>query len=303
MNACVNLRNVDLNLLVSLDALLTEGNVTAAARRLGRTQPAVSAQLNRLRAIFGDRLLVPQRRGMAATPRALELAAPLWTLLGGIESFVSERRAFDPATSTLTVRIATSDAVHAMVGVPLVARLQTRAPSLRVALTRLDGRGIEGAFEGGTLDLALLRPESMAPHWHTRRLMEETFVCVLRQGHPAADRLDLDTFCALDHLMVSPDGGGFTGAVDAALAAVGRRRRVTVSVQDFLAAPRIVERTDLVATLHRRLACGFGPGLVLLTPPLPVPGFAIDMAWHPRTQTDPAQAWLRAQVADVAAAL
>ena len=297
----MDLRGVDLNLLVSLDALLAERNVTLAARRLGLSQPAVSAQLNHLRRLFNDPLLVPQRRGMAPTGRALELARPLKAMLGGVEAFIAERAAFDPATTTLTVRIATTDAIQYVLGVPLVERLRAQAPSLRVALLRADSRTIEGAFEAGALDLVMVTPGYLAPHWRTRRLMTERFACLLRRGHPAAGRpLDLETFCALDHLMVSPDGGGFAGAVDAALASVGRSRHVALSVQDFLIVPALLERTDLIATMPARLSRSFPKTLKVLQPPLEVVGFAVDMAWHPRTHTDTAQQWLRAQAVEVA---
>ena len=175
---------------------------------------------------------------------------------------------------------------------------------MRVALVRADGRFSGPALDAGDIDLLFVPPGSLAPHIMVRRVLSERFACVLRRGHPAAAApLDLDAFCALDHLLVSPDGAGFSGAVDAALAGLGRRRRVMLSVQDFLVAPRIIAQTDLIATMHTRLLAGFPETLAILPPPLDLSGFGIDMAWHPRTQADPAQHWLRTQAAEVAAGL
>jgi DNA-binding transcriptional LysR family regulator len=134
----------------------------------------------------------------------------------------------------------------------------------------------------------------------TRALYDETFLCVLRPGHPAAQRpLDLDTFCALDHVLVSTSGGGFTGVVDEALARLGRSRRVVVSLTSFLVAPELVAESDLICTVPARLARRWSGVLNVMSPPCEVGAFSIHMGWHPRAHSDPAQRWLREQVAAV----
>jgi len=149
------LSRIDLNLLVSLDVLLTERNVTHAARRLSLSQPALSAQLKQLRAMLGDPLLLPAARGMTPTARALELQGPLRATLATLGSLVAEGQPFDPASARDTFHIAATDSVQAAVCVPLVARLRARAPGVRVALLPADGGRLGEQLASGELDLAL----------------------------------------------------------------------------------------------------------------------------------------------------
>ncbi|WP_342234533.1 LysR family transcriptional regulator [Inquilinus sp. OTU3971] len=298
----MDLHRVDLNLLVSLDALLTERNVTRAARRLGKSQSAMSTQLRHLRRIFGDPLLIPQARGVLPTDRALELAGPLKQLLADLEAFMAERAGFDPATTAMTLRVAAADAIQAVLGVPLLRRLRRSAPGLRLALKRVAVDTFDHELETGRLDLLFVTRADLLPHWRARPVYREQFVCAMRQGHPAASgQLDLAAFCEAEHVLVSTSGGGFTGVVDEALADLGRVRRVAVSVHDFLIVPRILAETDLIATLPARIGRSFAAhGLLILQPPLALPGFDVHMAWHARTHNDPAHRWFRDQALQVA---
>ena len=286
---------LDLNLLVSLDALLAERHVTRAAARLGLSQPALSAQLRQLRDAFGDPLLVPTpARGMTLTARAEALREPLRELLAGIHGLLASGRRFDPLMARERFRIAATDAIHSIATTPLASRLQELAPHCQVAMQAADLRDIAEQLATGELDLLLHTPGAIPPALHARKLYDESFLCVLRREHPAAQRpLDLDTFCALSHAMVSPAGGGFAGAVDDALEALGRRRSVQVSLHSFLLVPALVESSDLVATVPARLARRWGARLAVLAPPCEVPGFSVAMAWHPRAHADPARMWLR----------
>ncbi|MCW1838577.1 LysR family transcriptional regulator [Prosthecomicrobium hirschii] len=298
------LRNLDLNLLVSLEALLAERNVTRAARRLGLSQPALSGQLARLREMFDDPLLIAGPRGMIPSARALALQEPLTEQLAGLADLLALRSGFVPETDEATFRIAASDSMQAVFGVVLLARIAETAPNTRVALIRPVAATIARQMAEGEIDVLITPGKWIESDWQTRPILEERFVCVTRDDHPAARRpLDLDTFCALDHLLVSPVGGGFSGVVDDALAAIGRSRRVTVSIQDFLVAPPLLACTDLIATVPSRVLHAFGPGFAALEPPIDLAGFTAVAAWHPRTHRDPAQQWLREQIADVAAHL
>lgn len=300
----MSLRKIDLNLLVSLDALLRERNVTKAARRLGLSQPAVSAQLSRLRDLFEDPLLVPGPRGMLPTARAIALQPMLAERLAGIEALFAVETGFDPASAEATFRIAAPDSVQVVIGAPLVARLRLSAPRCRVALVLPVLGTIGRQMEEGEVDLMIGAAGALHPEWRSRKIYDEHFVCVVRADHPVvAAGLDLDRYCALDHLLVSPSGGGFLGVVDGSLGAIGRKRRVAASVQEFLVAPPLLAGTDLIATLPSRLAGGFGPGFRLLPPPLPIGGFSIRLAWHPRSHGDPALEWLREEIAALAAGL
>lgn len=286
------LRQLDLNLLKALDALLDERNVTRAAARLGLTQPAMSGMLTRLRDSFDDPLLVRVQRGVAPTPRALALAAPVKQVLGDIAGLLQAPQ-FDPASARMTLSIAATDYALRAIAVPFLLALRPLAPSVRVALLPVVNEQLQGQLEQGTVDLALSTPETTAPDLHARILFEERYVCVMRSTHPAAQAgLSLDQFCALDHALVSYAGGSFEGVTDEALARLGRQRRVLLSVKSFLLLPDILRASDLVAVVPRRLVEDLD-GLVLFEPPLAIAGFTKVLAWHERTHRDPAHRWLR----------
>jgi DNA-binding transcriptional LysR family regulator len=297
----MHLRQVDLNLLVSLDELLTERNVTRAAEKLSISQSALSTQLSRLRELFADPLLIPQARGMIPTQRALTLITPLKQFLTQAQALVSEQSHFDPATSTATVRIATTGALHFVLCVPLIKLLREQAPNLRLALYQLDTKAIARQLEQGEVDLVLTTPQLLNPQWRARHLLHEEFVTVLRTHHPAIDRAhELETFCGLDHLLVSPSAGSFRGVVDDILASIGRSRRVVLSVQNFLVVPYILEATDVIATLPTRLSRSFPNSLRVIKPPIAIGGFEVHSAWHPRSHNDLAHQWIRQQLERVA---
>ena len=288
-----DINHLDLNLLKALDALLDERNVTRAAARLGVTQPAMSGMLVRLRETFDDPLFVRAQRGIVPTDRALALAVPVKQVMGGIGTLL-QPAVFEPATATVTFTIAATDYALRAIAAPFLAALKPRAPQVRVALLAVEHDQVAGQLERGQVDLALLTPDSTPEELHARRLFEESYVCVLRAGHPAAQAgaLTLEQFCALDHALVSYEGGSFQGVTDAALDQLGLKRRVSLSVQSFLILPEILRASDMIAVLPHRLVAGL-PGLALLAPPLAIPGFTKTAAWHERTHADPGQRWLR----------
>ncbi|WGD30576.1 LysR family transcriptional regulator [Ancylobacter sp. WKF20] len=293
-----DIRELDLNLLRALDALLDERSVTRASERLGLTQPAVSGMLTRLRASFGDPLFVRTRRGIVPTARAGELAPAVKQILADIAGLM-ELPLFDPATASLTVSIAATDYALDAVIVPFIARLRRTAPNIRVAVRPLDEARIIDEFERGDIDLALMTPEAAPPELHFRALFDEHYVGVLREGHPDAPgpALGLARFCALDHVLVSFAGDRFRGVVDTALAAQRLERRVVVTLSSFLALLQLVRSTDLIATVPSRLVAGV-PGLATFPPPLAIPGFTKLAVWHARTHRSPAHRWVRAQLAE-----
>lgn len=288
-----DIKTVDLNLLKALDALLDERSVTRAAARLSLTQPAMSGMLTRLRESFADPLFVRAQRGVVPTQRALDLAQPVKQVLSEISALLQPPD-FDPASAQLTLSLTATDyALHA-IAVPFLSALKRQAPNIRVAVRPLEQERVHSQLERGELDLALLTPASASPDLHARRLFDETYVCAMRQDHPAAaqETLTLDAFCALDHALVSHSGSCFSGISDEALAALGRERRVSLSVASFLIIPEILRASDLVAVVPRRLVAD-KPGLALFEPPITVPGFTKIVAWHARTHQDPAHRWLR----------
>jgi DNA-binding transcriptional LysR family regulator len=285
---------LDLNLLVTFEALLAERNVSRAAVRLGLSQPAVSNQLARLRDVFGDRLFVPAHRGIVATARALELQAPLRLALDEVRSVVMSGRSFDPVQAELTVKVAASDYVQSAVVTPFAIALRARAPGIRIAALPIDGRALARQAEEGDVDLAIMTPSTAPEKLRRRHLLDETYACIARRGHPrVAGRLDLKTFLALEHIIVSPRGAGFRGPADESLAALGQQRRVVLSVSSFLVVPQIVAASDLIALVPSRVASDSDRGLQILKPPVAVEGFPLALVWHERTHDHAAHRWIR----------
>jgi len=291
-----NIARLDLNLLVTLDTLLAERHVTRAAARLHLSQPAVSVQLARLREAFGDPLLIPGPRGMLPTARAEALRGPLRDALAGLQSAVAPTAPFDPALAAATWTIAASDYSGLAVVVPTLARLREAAPLSRLAILEAVPQRVARQAEMGEIDLGLQTMDRIAPSLHAHKLFDERYVLAARHGHPKLRRKPtLAAFCALEHVLVSPDGGGFTGATDAALATLGRQRKVVLSLPHFIGALSAVAASDLVAMLPQRLVAGRAD-LRTFEAPLDVPGFEMGMFWHDRRHRDPAHRWLREQV-------
>src|SRR5581483_5153709 len=287
----------DLNLLVTLDALLAEHNVTRAAERLHYSQPSVSVQLAKLRAIFGDPLLRAGPRGMRPTARAEELREPLRRALEAVQQAVAPSSAFDPAAANQTWRIAATDYSESTVLLPALAGLRAAAPGTRVAVLEMVPGNLLRQAERGDIDLAFHTSEDAPPGLRRRPLFTERYVLVGRAGHPRLRRRpSLAQFAALEHVIVSPDGGKFHGVTDAALAAAGLARRVVLSVPHFLFMRAVLESTDLVGMLPARLVRG-DRALRVVEPPLQVPGYEMSMLWHERLHRDPAHRWLRQHLA------
>ncbi|ENZ8056149.1 TPA: LysR family transcriptional regulator [Klebsiella pneumoniae] len=287
-----DIRNLDLNLLKALDALLDERSVTRAAARLALTQPAVSGMLTRLRDAFNDPLFIRAPHGMVPTLRAQALAAPVKQLLTDAETLL-QPVVFDPLEADFTWTIAATDYALKAVIVPFIAALKPMAPGIRVRIIPESPATLLAQTERGEVDIALLTPHDTPPELHSRALYQEEYVCLLREDHPQANQpLTLDRFCALEHVLVSWQGDSFRGVTDDALAALGRTRRVGLSVSSFLVLPEVLAVSEIIAVVPRRLA-KMASGMKIAAPPLAIPGFTKSMAWHERNHRDPAQQWLR----------
>ncbi|MCU9950984.1 LysR family transcriptional regulator [Pseudomonas sp. PDM13] len=291
-----NLRRLDLNLLVTLDVLLAEHNVTRAAERLNFSQPSVSVHLAKLRGIFDDPLLLPGPRGMRPTARAEELREPLRQALESLERAVAPASPFDPAQARDTWRVAATDYGESAILLPALAGLRAAAPGTRIAVVEMVPSRIAKQAELGDIDLAFHTAEGSPLNLRRRTLFAERYVLAGRAGHPRLKRRPtLKQFCTLDQVIVSPDGGGFSGVTDDALAQHGLARRVVLSVPHFLFLRSVLESTDLVAMLPERLVGNSGT-LQVVDAPLEVPGYEMAMLWHERSHRDPAHQWLREQI-------
>lgn len=293
-----NIRRLDLNLLVTLDVLLSEHNVTRAAQRLNLSQPSVSVHLARLREVFEDPLLLAGPRGMRPTAKADELREPLRLALEALERAVSPASPFNPAEASLTWRIAATDYTETTILLPVLTGLRSASPGTRVAVLEAVPSRIAKQAKQGEIDLAFHTTEGAPAGLRHRPLFSERYVLVGREGHPRLKRRPtLAQFCTLDHAIVSPDGGGFRGVTDEVLSAAGLTRRVALSVPHFLFLRSVLANTDLVAMLPSRLVRDTS-GLQIVEPPVDVPGFEIAMLWPERSHRDPAHQWLRERIAD-----
>ena len=300
----LDLRAVDLNLLIVLDALLRTESVTEAARHLGRTQSAVSHALGRLRDLLDDPLFVRAGRGMTPTPRALEMKTALRAVLVDVERVLLQPSAFDPTTSHRVFRFACPDLFEALVLPKLLATLAENAPHVGVVAMPVRGYDALARLLSGELDaVALPVPEgspSPAPgELRTHTVLRDTLVAFLRRGHPALAHgpLSLDAYCDAAHVMVTQVGRG-PGPVDDALASMGRARTIRARVRSFLTTPHLLAATDLILTGPASLRALMPEGIVDRAPPVALPGHRLELLWHPRQHADDGHSWFREQIAD-----
>jgi DNA-binding transcriptional LysR family regulator len=297
----MDLHGIDLNLLVAFDALICERNVTRAGVRIGRTQPAMSAALARLRLLLKDELFVRSAAGLQPTPRALELAVPLGEALASIQRTLDFTQDFDPSRSTVRFTLGLSDHPAFVMLPELQKRLAQLAPGITLRIKSFSAReDAVSLLDAGEVDAAVGVPGGATPRIPTMPLFEERFVCVMRRSHPLAKkRMSLKGFLACRHLLVSPEGDG-VGHVDVRLAQLGHKRDIAITLPQMYAAPAIVAHSDLLATLMEGVvqASGLrGKLAVLPLPQLDLAPVPFVLHWHRRNDAHPAQRWLRGQVA------
>jgi DNA-binding transcriptional LysR family regulator len=308
----LNFRTLDLNLLRVLDAVMAEGSLTRAAATLAMTQPAVSHAMRRLREAVGEELFVRTAHGMKPTP----LAEALWPQVR--DALAKLRQAlvpgdFDPRRDAMQLRIAMADATAAMLSPGLVRCIAQEAALVNLRVLPLTTRDPRRLIDSGEADLAVgYFPELITAivaqghdsHLRQARLYDTRYVCVMRAGHPlAAEPLTLDSYCAAQHLLVSFSGRPH-GRVDHVLAALGRTRRVVLTVNQFFTASRVVQRSDLITVLPEGFveATAGDAELVRRELPLELGPVNVDMVWHLRHDAAPAHRWLRQQVQAAATA-
>lgn len=291
----IHISGMDLNLLTVFDAVMREGNATRAAARLGLTQSAVSHALGRLRTLFGDALFVRSPRGMIPTPAAVEMAGSVRSMLEQAERLLARERGFDPSASARRFVLGLSDYATLALLPRITAIAASEAPAVSlIAKSASHGTGLRMLDEGEAEVIAGNFPP-VPPHIGSELLFMEGFVCAARAGHPAlAKRLTMRRYLASDHLQVSTRGDPH-GYVDDVLDRLGARRRVKLTTAYFLAAPLLLESTDLLATEPERLFLAFRgrSQLSFAKPPFAAPSFEVAQAWHSRHDGDAGHAWLR----------
>lgn len=296
----MDLRRLDLNLLVVFDALMTERHVSRAADRVALSQPAMSNALSRLRAAVGDPILVRTSRGMEPTARALELHGPINAALAQIQHTLSTPTRFEPRRAVHHFVIGASDYMEFLVMPRLVKLLQEQAPGVDLTVRSLQLSQPEEALDRGEIDLAFGYFPTPAKRLHEAHLFTEHLACAVRNDHPTVkSRLTLNQYVKLPHLFVATRRR--SGVVDDALARLGMTRRISVSIPHFLVAPFIIVESDVIMTVNSRIALTYARALPIrvLPPPLELPDFPISMVWHPRSDKDDAHAWLRARLTEI----
>ena len=297
----MNLAHVDLNLLVSLDALLSERNVTRAGERVGLSQPAMSNTLRRLRRLFGDELLIREGQEFEFTPLAEQLRAPLSEILQLIDNTIEKRPTFDPSKGLRTFTVLAADHTTILILQPLFERFRDEAPGVRLQIRPL--RKVESQHELAELDL-VCSVEDLQRGAESQELFRDRWVCVVWSGNKdVGETLTPRQFRRLPHLGYGPSIDGLTGLADRAASALYPDRLVHVSVQTFFLLPFLLEGTSMVAfmieSVARRLAAFCD--IRVVEPPFEAPIISEVMFWHPRFNGDPAHAWLRTQIAQQAA--
>ncbi|MFC3121508.1 LysR family transcriptional regulator [Agaribacter flavus] len=307
----MNIAKIDLNLLVYLDVLLREGSVTKAANQLSITQPAMSNGLKRLRDLFKDPLLVRTSDGMTPTKRAIELQPVIRDVLAKLESSIQPEVEFDPATSTRTFRIMTSDYAESTLLLELVGRLAKMAPNITLDLITPSDVTFHDV-EQGKVDMAINRFDELPLSFHQKVIWYDTFSCVISADHPDKDNFSLDAYLSGQHIWVSKTGFGVgvgidptevqkLGWVDAELIKLGKQRDIRVFTRHYHAALQLAKSQNHIATLPSKAAKIFkdDPAIAVVEPPFDIPPIALKMAWSALLHHDAGHVWLRRLITEV----
>jgi DNA-binding transcriptional LysR family regulator len=296
----MELKDIDLNLLVIFNQLLTERKVSKVAENLGLGQPAVSNALARLRKLFGDELFLRTSSGMQPTPFADQLAESIGYALGMIHGAINVKNSFDPATSKRSFSIGMTDIGEIYFLPLLMEKIQKVAPAVSISTIRNTTINLKDSMEAGHIDLAIGLLPQLKAGFFQQRLFTQQYVCMFRQGHPLDKKKILPSdFFAADHVAIVSAGTGH-GIVDEILDKNSPQRKVKLTVPHFVAVGHILQSTDLVATVPERLAEKMIKpfNLKYVAHPIKLPQIAINLFWHAKYHKDPANQWLRSLIFD-----
>ncbi len=292
----MDIRKLDLNLLVLLDVLLSEANVTRAARRVHLSQPAMSAALHRLRATFHDPLLVRTRGGMEPTHRAKDLIGPVRAALAGIQAAIEPPSSISARELDRTFAIAATEYVSFLLMPPLIEELRRIAPNVALTISRIDLAAPFEPLRLGSIDLVVGAHLNATSFIHKSDLFSDTYVCIARNNHPRIKRkLSYTQLLETPQLIVQGQAGGITGDVENVFRSRGVSRRPVITLPDYLAVPHIIMRTDLIMHVPERVAVALEKQFPIKIAKYPFPRerFSVSQFWHQRSDTDPGHRWLR----------
>jgi DNA-binding transcriptional LysR family regulator len=299
----VHLSQVDLNLFVVLEAIYREGNITRAGQQLNLTQPAISHALKRLRDLLQDPLFVRQGPRMVPTPFTRNMIEQVRQALQILETNLSQSRNFVPEHTRRNFHLSLWEYAEALILPPLLRRMTHAAPGMSITTSRVKRRDLETELASGSVDLAIDIPMTMSDRIRHKWLLNDPFVVMARQGHPAiTDKLDLDTYLAQRHIQVSSRRHG-PSLIDVELSRRGFRRQVFLRSQHNLTACMVASKTDMLLTLPERHAQLLNRVLMNQVHPFPLqaPRLEAHLYWHESAENDPANRWLREEIEKVLA--
>jgi DNA-binding transcriptional LysR family regulator len=291
----------DLNLLVTLDVLLAEGNVARAAQRLRLSPSAMSRALARLRETTGDPLLVRAGRGLVPTPRALELRERVSQLVQDTEAVLRPTEKLNPGQLVRTFTLRTSDGFVENFGPGLIARVSAEAPGVRLCFVQKSNRE-SSLLRDGTVDLETgVVGKSTGQEMHAQALFRDRFIGVVRMGHPLCQgEITPSRYVSGRHILVSRRGLA-KGPIDEALQSLDLEREIITIVGGFSTALALARSSDLIATVPERHTGNLRTGMHSFPLPVPAPEMTVSMLWHPRLHADAAHRWLRGCVREICA--
>lgn len=295
----INIATFDLNLLRVFDALMRDRSVSRAAIHMNLTQPAISHALGRLRALFDDPLFIRSPGGMQPTAFSEHISAQVAGVLRDVDMILSPVEAFDAPRSNRRFVIGTTDYASYVVMPALARQMEHQAPNIELQGRHARGNAAHSMIEKNEIQLAVGGfPPNPRGYILSSRLTTERFVCTARLGHPVlTHRLTLEAYLAQSHLVIEPLGE--PSLVDALLSRHRAARRINMRIAHFLAAPAILEQTNLIATIPERVARPMAErfGLAVRETPFDFGEFEISQIWHRRLDLDPGLIWLREQIA------
>ncbi len=297
----MQLRDLDLNLLLVFNQLLIDRRVSTTADNLGLTQPATSNALKRLRKALNDELFVRTHQGMEPTPYALQLADSVTLAIETLREAFKHEEQFDPLCAKRTFTLAMTDIGEIYFMPKLMNALTRLAPHCLLSTVRSNSDTLAESLQSGAVDVAVGLLPNLQAGFFQRRLFHHKYVCLCRRNHPATKRpFTLEAYSSYEHVRVVAANTGH-GEADTFIQRSGAKRKIRLEVPHFVAVGYILQQTNLIATVPERFAssCAKPFDLVQLEPPMPLPEIAINLFWHAKFNKDPANRWIRQLMFDL----
>ncbi len=299
----MNLYQVNLNLLIALDALLLEGSVTQAAKKLFITQAAMSNNLQQLRELFKDDLLIREKNHMVLTAYAKELQPKLHQVLQELQCLIISGQRFDPLSSDRVFKIGLSDYLASLLIPKLLSYLRVNAPNIKISIVSVYHLSYSEPFEKNDYDLAIGKIAGLKSPVCTQLLFKENAFCVMHRDHPLAQKkkITLKDYLDYQHIAVRADNPNFPPVVEESLAKIGHKRNIRVEIPFILPIFKLLEeKTDLIATMIRSTALTYPSAkYVFKELPFHIPDIHFYLAWHKRYENDLGHQWLRKIILEI----